>query len=355
MRTTAAYSCRFRRAPGTRPFDRIDARTIRDVRWLRRAWLLLPLAAVVLLAGTIYLPYYGIGPGPAKPVGPLIRFDDRQRYESDGSFVLTSIHYEQLTPIGVLQAWLDPDRSVVSREFLFRPGETLEEEEERSISQMDQSKLDAAYVVLHELASYPEQHGDGVVIEAVVDGCAADGELFPGDLVTAIDGTRVDDVGDARRAIRARPSGQRLTFDVTVDGEPQTVSLVRKPCGGSQRPLVGVSMIARFPFEVRISSGDIGGPSAGLAWALGLYDLLTPGDLSGGRTIAVTGQVGLDGTVYPIGAPDEKVAAAADAGATVLILPEDNLEEARSIGDRGVELVPVSSFEDALAYLQGNA
>jgi PDZ domain-containing protein len=114
-------------------------------------------------------------------------------------------------------------------------------------------------------------------------------------------------------------------------------------------------MIESFPFGVRISSGEIGGPSAGLAWALGLYDLMTPGDLTGGRTIAVTGEVGLDGTVSPIGAADEKVVAAADAGASVLILPRDNLAEARSVGDRGVELVPVDSFDDALAYLRGSA
>lgn len=325
------------------------------MRWLRRAWILLPIAAVLLLAGTIYLPYYEIGPGPARPVEPLIRFDDHARYESDGSFVLTSIHFQQLTALGIVQAWLDPDRAVVSRGFLFQPGETQQEERQRSISQMDQSKLDAAYVVLDQLTAYPEQHGDGVVIESVVGGCAADGELFPGDLVRAIDGAEVDDVAQARRAIEAVPSGQRLTFDVSVDGEPQTVSLLRAPCGGKQRPLVGVSMIESFPFGVRISSGEIGGPSAGLAWALGLYDLMTPGDLTGGRTIAVTGEVGLDGTVFPIGAADEKVVAAADAGASVLILPRDNLAEARSVGDRGVELVPVDSFDDALAYLRGSA
>jgi PDZ domain-containing protein len=324
------------------------------VRWLRRVWWLVPLAVVLFLGGTLYLPYYGIGPGPARPVGPLIRFDDHARYESDGRFVLTSIHYEQLTGLGIVQAWLDPDESVVSRDFLFRPGESRAQERARSISQMDQSKLDAAYVVLDRLTGYPEQHGEGVLIESVVEGCAADGELYPGDLVHAIDGTEVDDVAEARRAIRATPSGQRLTFDVTVDGEPETVSLLRQPCGGSERPLVGVSMIDSFPIDVRISSGDIGGPSAGLAWALGLYDLMTPGDLAGGRTIAVTGALGLDGTVFAIGAPDEKVVAAADVGATVLILPADNLQEARSIGDRGVELVPVESFADALAHLQGN-
>jgi PDZ domain-containing protein len=309
---------------------------------------------VLAFAGTYYLPYYELGPGPARPVGPLIAFDDHARYEPEGRFVLTTIHFEQLTPIGLLSAWLDPDRSVVSRDALFAPGVTREEEERRSISQMDQSKLDAAYVVLDLLTSYPQEHGDGVLIESVVAGCAADGELFPGDLVHSVDGEEVDTVTEARRVIRAVPSGEQLTFDVTVDGEPESVRLLREPCGGSERPLVGVSMIESFPFEVRISSGDIGGPSAGLAWALGLYDLLTPGDLAGGRTIAVTGQLGLDGTVFEIGAPDEKVVAAAHAGATVLLLPEGNLEEARSIGDRGVRLVPVASFADALAWLQGN-
>ncbi len=324
------------------------------MRWFRRSLPFVAFAAVVLLAGTVYLPYFAIGPGPARPVAPLIRFDGHARYESEGNFVLTSIHFEQLTGFGIVQAWLDPDRSVVSRDFLFRPGETDEDEERRATSQMDESKLAAASVVLDRLTDYPDEHGDGVLIEGVVEGCAADGRLFPGDVVHAIDGSEVDDVEDASRLIRSAPAGSRLAFDVTVDGDPQSVSLVRRPCGGQERPIVGVRMIESFPFDLHISSGSIGGPSAGLAWALGLYDLLTPGDLSGGRTIAVTGEIGVDGTVYPIGGADEKVAAAADAGATVLILPDGNLDEARSIGDRGVELVPVASFDEALAYLQGN-
>jgi PDZ domain-containing protein len=111
-------------------------------------------------------------------------------------------------------------------------------------------------------------------------------------------------------------------------------------------------MINSFPFDVSISSGDIGGPSAGLMWALGLYDLLTPGDLTGGRTIAGTGQIAVDGTVIPIAGIQEKIAAAADAGATVFLVPEDNLKAARAGGDHGLQLVPVSSFDDALAYLE---
>jgi Lon-like protease len=325
------------------------------VHRFRRTWLLAPVAAVVLLAGTVYLPLYSLGPGPARAIHPLIRFDDRTRYESEGDFILTSVRFDQLTAFGVVDAWLDPNVSIVPRSELFAPGETEEEERERSISEMDRSKLDAAYVVLEDLTRYPEEHGEGVLIQSVVDGCAADGELYPGDVVTAIDGVDVDTVLEARRVIRAAPAGARLTFHVTVDGERETVSLVREPCGGEVRPLVGVSMIESFPFELRISSGDIGGPSAGLAWALGLHDLLTTGDLTGGRTIAITGQLAIDGTVYPIGGIDEKVVAAAAAGATILILPEGNLAGARAVGWDGLELVAVDTFDEALAYLQGNA
>jgi PDZ domain-containing protein len=112
-------------------------------------------------------------------------------------------------------------------------------------------------------------------------------------------------------------------------------------------------MINSFPFDVQISSGEIGGPSAGLMWALGLYDLLTPGDLTGGRTIAGTGQIALDGTVIPIGGIEEKLTAAADAGATVFLVPQGNMEAARASGGHGLELVPVATFDDARAYLAG--
>lgn len=322
------------------------------VRWRRYLWFV-PLGALIGLAATVYLPWYAVGPGPARAVQPLISFEDRTRYESEGRFVLTSVRLTQLTGLGVLFAWLDPDRRVVPRGDLFEPGEDRAEERQRSISQMDSSKLDATSVVMQELTGYPKEHGDGVLVEGVVAGCAADGELFPGDRILTIDGEEVDSYREASRAIQGTPSGATLRFELSVDGEPETARLVREPCGGSEEPLVGVSMINSFPFDVAIASGEIGGPSAGLMWALGLYDLLTPGDLADGRTIAGTGAIALDGTVAPIAGIGEKLAAAADAGASVFLVPEGNMDAALDSGDRGMELVSVASFDDALAYLEG--
>ena len=266
---------------------------------------------------------------------------------------MTSVRYTRLTGFDMLLAWLDPDRAVVARSVLYPDGENAQVQHERSISQMDSSKLDASAVVLRTLEGYPKDHGDGVLVESVVSGCAADGELFPGDRILSIDGEPVDGYRDASRAIEAAPSGSTLTFDLSVDGDPETVDLVREPCGDSEDPLVGVRLINSFPFDVSISSGDIGGPSAGLMWALGLYDLLTTGDLTDGRTIAGTGQIALDGTVIPIAGIEGKLSAAADAGASVFLVPQGNMKAARASGGHGLELVPVATFDDALAYLQG--
>jgi Lon-like protease len=322
---------------------------------LRRkgAVLFVTIGVIAGLAITVYLPWYAVGPGPARAVQPLIRFEERTRYESQGNFVMTSVRYTRLTGFDMLLAWLDPDRAVVARSVLYPDGENAQVQHERSISQMDSSKLDASAVVLRTLEGYPKDHGDGVLVESVVPGCAADGELFPGDRILSIDGEPVDGYRDASRAIEAAPSGSTLTFDLSVDGDPETVDLVREPCGDSEDPLVGVRMINSFPFDVSISSGEIGGPSAGLMWALGLYDLLTTGDLTNGRTIAGTGQIALDGTVIPIAGIEGKLSAAADAGASVFLVPEGNLNAARASGGHGLELVPVATFDDALAYLQG--
>jgi PDZ domain-containing protein len=262
------------------------------------------------------------------------------------------VAWRQLTSLEALVAWLDPHLDVVSRSQLFAPGETEQQEKERAISQMDQSKLDATYVVLTELTDYPKDHRAGALVEGTATGCAADGELFPGDLIFAIDEQPVRGLAAASRLIGAAPSGTSLTFDLRVDGKPESVDLVREPCGDSKEPLVGVSLINNFPFGVVIESGDVGGPSAGLMWALGLYDLLTPGDLTDGRMIAGTGEIGLDGTVYPIGGIGEKIVAAEDAGASLFLVPEGNLQEAREAGGDDMRLVPVSTFEEALGFLE---
>jgi PDZ domain-containing protein len=327
---------------------------------MRRLLPYVPLAAAILVAfvaGLVPLPYYSLGPGPAREIAPLITVDGRPVYESRGRFIMTTVEFRQVTATGALLAWLDADLAVLPRDALFPEGETEQQEERRSVSEMDQSKIDATYVVLTELGEYPREHGIGSLVRATVPGCSADGVLYPGDLVREINGRPIRNVGAAERAIESVPSGQALRFDVRPLGETrsESVRLVRRPCGGSNKPLVGVSMIDNFPFEVAIESGDVGGPSAGLMWAVGLYDRLTPGDLTHGRTIAGTGTISLDGAVGPIGGIEEKVLGADDAGASALIVPSDNAMDARAVRPPDLRLLPVASFDEAVSVLASPA
>jgi PDZ domain-containing protein len=220
------------------------------------------------------------------------------------------------------------------------------------VSQMDQSKIAATAVVLRALGMYPKQHGDGALIEGVAENCPADGELYPGDVITEIDGTAVSDAKNASKLFDTIPDGHPLHFTLDVDGQTQRATFTRAACGPNGEKLVGISMIDAFPFDVSFSSEDIGGPSAGLMWALGLYDLLTPADLTAGRTIAGTGVIATDGRVYPIGGITDKVVAAEREGATIFLAPKKNMPELAGVDTGDMQVIPVATFDDALAALQ---
>jgi Lon-like protease len=322
------------------------------VQWHRKLLAIVPIAALLAVAWSVKIPYYSEGPGPAEDVEPLIHVEGHRLFASGGHFILTSVSFASLNVFQAIGAWLDPTRSVVPETVFIAPGETEQQANQRAISQMDQSKIDATYVVLSRLAGYPRAHGRGVLVEAVGAGCPAEGKLFPGDRIDRLDGRPILSLDQFQRMLVHIPAGRPIRLHGTAGGEAFTVQLTRHPCTGSKRPLIGIYDVATFPFGITISSGDIGGPSAGLMWALGLYDLLTPGDLTGGRIVAGTGEIARDGTVEPIGGVQDKIAAARAAGAKVFLVPVANLAEARTVsGD--LKLVPVRTFSQALAYLRG--
>jgi PDZ domain-containing protein len=302
-------------------------------------------------AGWIPLPYYALGAGPAREVLPLVHVEGVTTYPSSGRFVMTTVRFRQLTAVGMLLTWLDPEEAVVEDDVLYPPGVSHAEEERRSISQMDQSKIDAAVLVLSRLTGYPGEHAPGALIERVGEGCPADGELFTGDLVRRIDGHRVRSVDDAVALLDAVPVGEPIRFRVEAGDEVHDVVVRRGRCPGLREPLVGISMVEPFPFEISIESDDVGGPSAGLMWALGLYDLLTPGDATDGRTIAGTGAIDGEGNVGPIGGVLDKVVAARHAGADLLLVPRANAPELRGADLGGLRVIPVESFDEALRAL----
>jgi len=311
-------------------------------------------ALALVAAAWVRLPYYAVGPGPARSVTDLIVYAEQPRYDPSGHLEMTTVRYFQVSPLQALWAWANPDWSLLPRSDLYPPGVPTDVQNRRSISQMDQSKIDATYLVLRRLQDYPRNHGDGALVESTVPDCPADGKLFPGDVITAIDGRPIHDQADASKAISAAKPDQRLRFRVDVDGKPERASFVRESCGGAHRPLVGVVLFDVFPFDVSISSEDVGGPSAGLMWALGLYELMTPGDLTAGRTIAGTGTIDpTNGHVGPIGGIRDKVVAAEQAGATIFLAPADNMAELEGVDTGRMKVISVATFGEAIQRLQG--
>jgi PDZ domain-containing protein len=306
---------------------------------------------LAFLLGWVQLPYYSLGPGPARDVEPLIHVSGHQEFPSPGELIMTTVRFHTVSVLGALIAWIDPHQAVVSEHVLYPPGESAEQETQRALSQMDQSKIDATYVVLRRLAGYPKSHGDGALIEFVYPGCPAEGELYAGDVIHAIDGSPVHSQNEASAALDAAPVHAPITFEVEAAGETHDVRITRGDCPGTDRPLVGINLIDPFPFDVEISSGDVGGPSAGLMWALGLYDLLTPDDLTGGRTVAGTGTIDTRGRVGPIGGIEDKVIGAEREGAGLFLVPVDNMEELRGLDTGEMRLVSVATFQDALDAL----
>jgi PDZ domain-containing protein len=311
-------------------------------------------AVLVAIGAAIWLPlpYYAMGPGPVRDVGPLIRFDGYERFGSAGTIVMTTVRWFRVTPTRAVQVWLDDAWSLVDQRQLFPPDVDPDEEERISTAQMDQSQVHAAYVVLERLTDYPDEHGPGVLVEGTVPDCPADGVLFPGELVVSIDGSTVRSTRAAARLIEARPPGEPIAFVVRADDGDHEVELARSRCVPDRRKaFVGVSFVPAFPIELRVEDADVGGPSAGLMLALGLYDLMTPGDLTGGRVVAGTGTIDLDGRVGAVGGVRDKVLGAARAGADVFLVPRGNLEELEGLDTGSMRIVAVRRFGEAVEAL----
>jgi PDZ domain-containing protein len=324
----------------------------RDRAGLRRTLVnLVPVAVLALCLGSIPLPLYVERPGPARDVVPRIDIEGTATYQPEGPLYFTTVTFFEPSVYGVLGGWLDPAMRVVPQEAIIPEGVTEQEYERVNVSLMDQSQIAAVSASLRGLTEYPAEHAPGVIVYGTVPESPADGRLFAGDLVTEIDGRPVEGIGDFSRAVREAGTERELALRVRPleGGDHQTVRVRAEQFRG--RPAVGVYLLPNFPFQVRFEAGDVGGPSAGLMWGLGVTDILTPGDIAGGRSIAGTGTINIRGEVGPIGGVALKVAAADEAGAELFLLPRENLAEARTAG-ADLRLVPVSTLDEAIGVLE---
>jgi len=191
-------------------------------------------------------------------------------------------------------------------------------------------------------------------VSTVAKDTPADGKLKPGDIVLAVDGQTVTQVPQVGDFVREHKVGENVVFLIQRGGAEQTVQLKTAATPGEPtRPMVGITIGVESPVKVTVNLGqDIGGPSAGTAFALAIYDKLTPGALLDGKHVAGTGTIDALGQVGPIGGIQQKIAGAKNDGATILLVPADNCEAALHAGVNGIQLVKITTLTEAIASIK---
>lgn len=345
------------------PEDLLDGRpapTPEQVRASARAVAALVCGAVsvalVSVVALLPVPFAVESPGPVRDVlsgqgdQRLITVTGARTYPTSGSLDLTTVSVRggpgrSLDLGGQLAAWLDDDSAVLPEAALFPPGATEQQVDQSNAAAFTDSQQAATVAALTELGyDVPVQ----VVVTDVVDGSGAAGQLRDGDVVTAVDGTAVADSTALRDAVRAVGAGQEADVRVQRDGAAVDVTVpVRAGQDGS--PVLGVLVRERAepPVDVRIAVDQIGGPSAGMVFALGVVDLLTPGEMTGGKRFAGTGTIDSAGNVGAIGGIRQKLLGARAAGAEVFLAPAANCGEVTGHVPDGLRVVAVSTLSEA--------
>lgn len=288
---------------------------------------------------------------------PLISVEGAETFETGGTLDLTTVQVvgnRERTPswFELALAWADSSRAVVPIESVFPEGVTREQREERNAMLMVDSQHEATAAALSELGY---DTGAEVVVVEAIEGSPAEGLLEPDDVIVAIDGVDVESAPRLREAIQDA-AGAEIALTVLRDGQEQIVPLAPEEHvdKGEKTWVIGITMRTDYDFEVdvTIQLDNVGGPSAGMMFALGIIDTLTPGELNGGQRIAGTGTIDAAGTVGSIGGIRQKLYGARNAGAEYFLAPASNCAEVVGHIPDGLQVIRTESLEQSLDALE---
>jgi PDZ domain-containing protein len=323
---------------------------------------------VVLLVGAfvainlIHLPLYEFAPGSARRTEDLVTVDGHPTYTGDaGSISYTTVALGQASVFNWLTSHFDQSVDLVPEDQVLG-GQDADQNRKENLQMMDDSKEFATVAALRKLGYQVTERGTGAVVVDVTKGSPADSVLEQGDAIVEVDGTPIATKTDLTNAIGSHKPGDQIHLTVEPDRsgkrDTRVVTLAARP-DDPNKGFLGVASETRDqsfdePFKVSIDSGQVGGPSAGLAFTLGLIDDLTPGSLTGGTKVAVTGTIDPDGNVGPVGGVKQKTFAVKAAGATVFLVPHDEVAEAKQWAGSDLKIVEVNTLDEALKALADN-
>jgi Lon-like protease len=295
-------------------------------------------------------------PGPAIDVGPMISVKSPQAHPK-GSLYLTTVYSEMnTTVVKLVEAQVEGHAEVLQRRDVIPPSMSEEDYSRSVMEMMEESKTVAKIVALQKLGYDVQATGDGATVETVLPGNMADGILKVGDIVTAADGQKIQTANDLVNFVRRQKPGSTITLSVKRGSDTFDEKVGTKESDTEPGIAVVGIMIKTYnfgsslPVQIDIDSENIGGPSAGLMFTLGIMDAIKTDGITMGHKIAGTGTMSLDGKVGPIGGVEQKVIGAEQTGAEYFLAPKDNFADAKKVAHR-IQVVQVDTVDDAIAFL----
>lgn len=321
---------------------------------------------VALWAAAFFLPAPFVTYAPGQTVDVLGEGDEPPfvTVEDHESFVPTSGELRMTTasvtrpetrvPLAqALSAWWDPDATVYPHDAVYSDEEDDASNAVQSTAQMT-SSIDVSIAVA--LGALGIDYTPNVQVGGVQEGFPAEGVLLPGDVIREVDGAPLTEADQLSDVVQRTGVGGTLALTIDRQGETEDVSVGTVEVEDEAR--IGVQLVQGydFPFDITLTPPNgIGGSSAGTMFALAVYDVLTPGDLTGGLNIAGTGTIAEDGTVGSIGGISQKIPGARDAGSEVFLVPAPNCDEALRAANGDMRLVAIDTFDRALSTVQALA
>jgi Lon-like protease len=327
----------------------------------RRTWTLVwsfvLVAAIGLLGGVVSIPYVAIGPGPTfNTLGSVdgttvVSVRGQSTFPTKGELRMTTVSLtDSVTLFGALGLWASGRYSLAPREEYFKPGQSQQDVEKQNTQQFTDSQSAAEVAALRYLG-YPMK----VLVGSITKGSPVTGVLNAGDRLLAINGTKVSTSQQVQGALKNTKPGQAISVTYQRGGAAeQTGTITLGHSDDRTWGFMGIGPLDQpdVPFQVKISLSDVGGPSAGLIFALTIVDKLTPDNLNNGQVVAGTGEIDDQGNVKPIGGIPFKMIAAREAGAATFLVPADNCAEAKEHAPDGLRLIKVNTLVDAVSSLR---
>lgn len=317
---------------------------------------LVPIVAFGVLMAVVTVPYVSLGPGPTYDTlgefegKPVVAIEGTPVKPTSGHLNMTTVSQRDGLTMGqALTLWLSGSQQLVPRDLVFPPEKSREDIQKSQSADFQNSEDTAQFAALNYL-NYPK----AVSVEKVNDPGPSVGKLQTGDAIDKVDGTPVTTVEQFSGLLKATKPGQQIVVDYRrKNSPPGTARITLGKNDDREHGYLGVAVLDApwAPFTVDFNLANIGGPSAGLMFSLAVVDKLSTGDLNGGKFVAGTGSIGVDGAVGPIGGIVHKMASAQGAGATVFLVPAENCDEARTVALETMELIKVETLPQAIDAL----